>query len=363
MNSVENRGRRLRPAITIAIASALICTASMAARLFLPRTVLAADTAPDVMATIGDHQVTRQEVDTKVLQSLGASELYDRRKQALDALVDDYVVDEAAKKAGLSRDAYLQHAAASPRVTDDEARKFFDEHKTQIQAQTNNKTFDQIKPLLMAALQRRQDTEQRSQLISKLRADNHVKVNLQEPRVKVASAGHPANGGAKAPVTLVEFSDFQCPFCRAAENSLTAVRAKYGNNVRLVYMDFPLSFHQHSMDAAKAGRCAAEQDKFWQFHDALFADQSKLGANDLKATAKKIGLDSARFDSCLDKGKYEAGIRKDMAEGSALGVTGTPTFFINGRELVGAQPPEKFNEIIDDEIARAKSPVNEAKAN
>jgi protein-disulfide isomerase len=117
------------------------------------------------------------------------------------------------------------------------------------------------------------------------------------------------------------------------------------------------------MDAAKAGRCAGEQDKFWQFHDALFTDQAKLEVNDLKATAKKIGLDSARFDSCFDKGKYEAGIRKDMAEGSALGVTGTPTFFINGRELVGAQPVEKFNEIIDDEIARAKSPVNEAKAN
>ena len=79
--------------------------------------------------------------------------------------------------------------------------------------------------------------------------------------------------------------------------------------------------------------------------------------------AKKIGLDSARFDSCFDKGKSEAGIRKDMAEGAALGVTGTPTFFINGRELIGAQPPEKFNEIIDDEIARGKPPVNEAKAN
>jgi protein-disulfide isomerase len=363
MNSGEHRGRRLSPAMTVAIASALIWGASIVAGALLPRAAYSADTAPNVMATIGNHQVTRQEVDTKVLQSLGASDLYDRRKQALDTLVDDYIVDEAAKKAGMSRDAYLQHAAAAPRVTDDEARKFFDQHKTQIQAQTGNKTFDQIKPLLVPALQRHQDIEQRSQLIAKLRADNHVKVNLQEPRVKVASAGHPANGAATAPVTLVEFSDFQCPFCRAAETSLNAVRAKYGNNVRLVYMDFPLSFHPHSMDAAKAGRCAGEQDKFWQFHDALFTDQAKLEVNDLKATAKKIGLDSARFDSCFDKGKYEAGIRKDMAEGSALGVTGTPTFFINGRELVGAQPVEKFNEIIDDEIARAKSPVNEAKAN
>jgi protein-disulfide isomerase len=362
MNSREYRGRRLRPAMTVAIASALICSASIAAWLLVPRTVRAADTAPDVMATVGDHQVTRQEVDTKVLESLTASELYDRRKQALDALVDDYVVDEAAKKAGMSPAAYLQHEGAAARVTDDDARKFYDEHKAQIQSHTGNKTFDQIKPMLVPALQRHNDVEQRTQLIEKLRADNHVKVNLEAPHVKVASAGHPATA-ATAPVTVVEFSDFQCPYCRAAENSLAAVRAKYGNHVRIVYMDFPLSFHPHSMDAAKAGRCAGEQGKFWQFHDALFADQSKLEVNDLKATAKKIGLDSARFDSCFDKGKSEAGIRKDMAEGAALGVTGTPTFFINGRELIGAQPPEKFNEIIDDEIARGKPPVNEAKAN
>jgi protein-disulfide isomerase len=151
----------------------------------------------------------------------------------------------------------------------------------------------------------------------------------------------------------VEFSDFQCPFCRAAENTLKQVRQKYGDRVKLVYMDFPLGFHQHAMDAARAARCAADQNKFWQFHDALFADQAKLSANDLKQTATAVGLDRTKFNGCFDSGGHNAGIQQDVAEGSSLGVTGTPTFFVNGRELVGAQPPPKFDEVIDEELARA----------
>jgi protein-disulfide isomerase len=110
------------------------------------------------------------------------------------------------------------------------------------------------------------------------------------------------------------------------------------------------------MDAARAARCAADQDKFWQFHDALFLDQKKLDPDNLKQTAAKIGLDRGKFNACFSSDKQDAGIRKDMAEGSSLGVTGTPTFFINGRELVGAQPAPKFNEVIDEELTRAKAP-------
>jgi protein-disulfide isomerase len=143
------------------------------------------------------------------------------------------------------------------------------------------------------------------------------------------------------------------------------VREKYGDKIQLIYMDFPLGMHPHAMEAARAGRCAAEQDKFWQFHDAMFADQSKLAATDLKATAQKLGLDTKQFNACFDQAKPDTGIRQDMAQGQSLGVTGTPTFFINGRELVGAQPPPKFNELIDEELARAKSPAveHQAKAN
>jgi len=303
-----------------------------------------------VLATIGDHPVTQGEVDSKV-----AAQLYDLRKQALDEIINNYLVQRAAKMAGLKPDEYIDRQV--PRVTDHEAEQFYTQHKEQIDARTGGHSFDQIKPRLIAALQHQRDQEGREQLIEKLRTENHVSVMLMAPHVNVATAGQPSTGAASAPVTIIEFSDFQCPFCRAAENSLKEVRQKYGDQVKLVYMDFPLGFHPHAMDAARAARCAADQDKFWQFHDALFLDQKKLDPDDLKQTAAKIGLNSDKFNSCFTSDKHDAGIQKDMAEGNSLGVTGTPTFFINGRQLVGAQPPPKFYEVIDEELAHAKPSV------
>ena len=185
------------------------------------------------------------------------------------------------------------------------------------------------------------------------------------PRVEVASAGHPSIGPANAPITIVEFSDFQCPFCKRVEPALKQVREKYGDNVRLVYMDYPLPMHDHAIDAAKAGRCAEEQGKFWQYHDAMFTDQNKESPADLKAIAKNLGMDTAKFDTCFDQAKTEAGVKADLEQGKALGIDGTPAFFINGRMLAGAQPAESFNKIIDEDLASkgVASTSKQAKAN
>ncbi|HKV55627.1 MAG TPA: thioredoxin domain-containing protein [Candidatus Binataceae bacterium] len=315
-----------------------------------------------VVATVGSHSFTESEVDSKV-----ASQIYDLRKQALDQLIDDYVVDQAAKKAHMKPDEYLdqQVKSSTSRVTEAETKQFYDEHKSQLDSQTGNHSFDQIKPRLMAALQREQDRTGQETVIQRLRSQQRVQVLLEAPHVKVASAGHPTAGSPNAPITIVEFGDFQCPFCRAAENQVKQVQKKYGKEVKVVYLDFPLSFHPHAMDAARAALCAGDQNKFWQYHDALFDDQKKLGADDLKQTAAKLGLDKAKFDSCFASDAHDAAIQKDMAEGRALGVTGTPTFFINGQELVGAQPLPKFDEAITEELARAKQAgsQNEARAN
>jgi protein-disulfide isomerase len=316
---------------------------------------------PDpVLATVGNHQITEQQVDQeilkRILRSVDSSKLYEWRKDAVNGMVDQYLIDKAAKKAGLPPDQYVAHeinADNSNKVTEADARKYYDGHKAQIQAQTT-RPFDQIKGELIAALQRQQNTERREQLMAKLKAEEPVKIMLVEPRVKVESEGHPSTGGKDAPVTIVEFSDFQCPFCRAAENSLKAVKDRYGDKVRLVYLDFPLGMHAHAMDAARAGRCAGEQGKFWQFHDIMFADQSKLTPADLKADAKNLGLDTKAFDTCFDSNKYDAEIHKDMSQGTTLGVTATPTFYINGRQVLGAQPPDRFDEVIDEELAQQK---------
>jgi protein-disulfide isomerase len=132
------------------------------------------------------------------------------------------------------------------------------------------------------------------------------------------------------------------------------VRLKYGDRVRLVFVDFPLGFHNNAIGAANAARCAGEQGKFWQYHDALFAEQAKLAPDDLKATAKKLGLDATKFDVCLDRARYDNAINRDVELGHKLNVTGTPAFFINGRPLEGAQPELKFTEVIDEELASAQ---------
>ena len=206
------------------------------------------------------------------------NQLYNMRMQALDQMIDQAIVDAAAKKANLTPAEYLKTEIKDTPVTEADAKKFYDAHKAGIDAQTHNAPFDQIKKPLMNAMQSRQERQQRDALMEKLRAENGVKILLTPPRSEVASAGHPWTGGKDAPVTLVEFSDFQCPYCRAAEPTVQAVRQKYGDKVRFVYMDFPLGMHAHAMDASNAAQCAGDQDKFWQYHDALFADQSKLAS-------------------------------------------------------------------------------------
>lgn len=303
-----------------------------------------------VVATVGNHKITENELDAKIKPQLASieSQVYDLKVQAIKSMADDYTLGQAAKKENLSADAYLKKHLPQRKLTEADAKLFYDQHK---EISGRYPKYDQIKDRLIEALQAQRDEEDKAALLDQLRKEQPLTVMLTAPRLEVKTAGHPELGPAGAPVTIVEFSDFQCPFCSRAEPTLKQVHQKYGDKIRLVYLDFPLGIHDHAIDAASAGRCAGEQGKFWQFHDAMFADQRKLTPTDLKADAKKLGLDSAKFDDCLDKGKYKSAIETDMAQGRDLGVDGTPAFFINGRPLTGAQPFEKFQSTIDEELA------------
>ena len=343
--------RPLRAALAIALAASLLSFS-------------AAYAAGDpVVATVGSHKITESELDAKIKPEMSAleSKIYDLKHQALESMADEYLIEQAAKKANMSVPDYLKKEmeGKSTKVTEADAHKYYDQRKG-----PGTPPFDQIKSRLIAALQNQSDQEEREKVLASLRKDEPLKVLIKAPRIEVASAGHPSIGPANAPVTVVEFSDFQCPFCKRVEPSLKQVRDKYGDKVRLVYMDFPLPMHNHALDAAKAGRCAAEQGKFWPYHDAMFADQSKLSPEDLKTLAKTLGLDTNKFNTCFDQAKYEAGVRADMNQGKALGIDGTPAFFINGRMLVGAQPVESFDQMIDEELSDKDSGAGkQAKAN
>src|SRR3989344_3708702 len=158
-------------------------------------------------------------------------------------------------------------------------------------------------------------------------------------------------GIENSPITIIEYSDYQCPYCARAEATINDVLDEYGSKIYFVYKDFPLPFHNNAQKAAEASRCALEQGKYWEYHDALFKNQQSLDTNSLKTYAKSLGLDEAKFSECLDSNKYTEKVKQDMEEGQSKGVTGTPTFFVNGKMLVGAQPFDAFKEIIDKELA------------
>ncbi len=174
--------------------------------------------------------------------------------------------------------------------------------------------------------------------------------------VQVTNKDH-IRGNVDAPITIVEYSDFECPFCGRVQPTLEQIFDEYGDNVRLVYRHFPLSFHARAQKAGEASECADDQGKFWEYHDLLFANQSSLsgGIAQLKEWAGELGLNQQRFDDCLDNGNHAATVKNGLASGSQKGVTGTPGFFVNGISLSGAQPFEAFSAIIDSELERLDS--------
>ena len=157
---------------------------------------------------------------------------------------------------------------------------------------------------------------------------------LEDP-VTIPVAGSPVKGPADARITLIEFSDFECPFCSAAEKQVDVVMAAYPKDVKLIYKQFPLSMHPHAQIAAQASLAAREQGKFWEMYEILFKNFRQLSRNNILAMAKQLGLDIDKFQADLDSGKFKKEVDKDIADGEAANVYGTPAFYINGKQYNG----------------------------
>jgi protein-disulfide isomerase len=201
-----------------------------------------------------------------------------------------------------------------------------------------------------------QGREQRRQaLLKELRPRYPVTVALRAPKIEVATDGEPSLGPDNAPVTIVEFSDFQCPYCRQVQGPLKRVMAEYEGKLKLVFRDFPLrNIHPQAQKAAEAAQCAADQQKFWPYHDRLFA-VTNLQIDDLKKYAQELELNMEQFTSCLDSNKYANEVAEDLQAGQKAGVSATPTFFVNGFPLSGAASYERFKEVIDAALEQIQS--------
>jgi len=316
----------------------------------------AAPPADGKVATVGARTISRPELEEHVRAKLIEieNERYEALRDGLDEMIADELIKQEAKARGVAPDALVQTeiTAKVEEPSDAEVQKVYDENKEQLGKQA----IEQVKPRIVEYLKEQKAQARRTAFIDELKGKYKTSVALRPPVVKVETAGRPEKGGGtKAPVTIIEFSDYQCPFCKRAESVVDQVMKTYGDKVRLVFRDYPLPFHPLARPAAEAANCANAQGKFWEYHQKLFANQSALATDNLKSYAKDVGLDTTKFDKCLadDKG-IKVAIDKDIVDGSKVGVNGTPAFFINGRMLSGAQPFEKFKEVIDDELASGK---------
>jgi protein-disulfide isomerase len=320
---------------------------------FIPMRVTAEE-LPAVVATVQGQPIAAEDLTNALRGELLRLEIqrYQTLREKLDDLIAHKIFSLEAAQRGVSVQQFVHDeiSAKIQAVTPEQVQAFYEGNKNRIR-QPLEKVSEQITSYL-----HQQAQEQRRQaLLKELQPHYPVTVALRAPTVEVATEGEPFLGPTSAPVTIVEFSDFQCPYCRQAQSTLKQLMAAYEGKIKLVFRDFPLrNIHPQAQKAAEAAQCAAEQQKFWPYHDRLFASTS-LQMDDLKKFAQELELNMEQFTSCLDSSKSAAGIDADMQAGQQAGVNATPTFFVNGYPLSGAASYERFKELVDTALEQAQS--------
>lgn len=305
-----------------------------------------------------------QPITAAEIESIGGAQLSNARSQYYNA--QRGAVEEAITRRLLEKEAKARNITVAdlmkaevetkvPPVTPEEQKSFYDANKARYFASIPEP--EALKKIEIGLGQQRMQ-QRRAEYAATLRAKASVKLLLDPPRTIVAADDDPAKGPADAPVTIIEFSDFQCPYCSRVNPTLARLKDRYGDSIRIVFRDLPLlQIHPNAAKAAEAGACANEQGKFWPMHDLMFANQARLDVASLKQHAATVGLDAAAFEKCLDSGKHTAEWQKDAADAEKAGVQSTPAFFINGRPVTGAVPFEQFAEVINDELGRLNRPI------
>jgi protein-disulfide isomerase len=306
----------------------------------------------EVAATLDGRTITIGELDDFVKEDLfrnatsegNPATLYNVRSRALREMLDALIIEKAASAANLSPEDYLtQQIEAQGEVPEEEIAAFYDEHIDQMGGLPLDEMRDRIGTFMK---QQRTGT-----IVSDLRDEATTEILLEPARVEVEAIG-PSKGPDDAVVTIVEFSDFQCPYCGRVVTTIDQVLAKYPTQVRFVYRNLPLSIHPRAQAAAEAAACADNQGNFWDYHDLIFANRSADSDEDFELHASELGLDMQAFRQCVQNRDTQQIVEVDIAAAESLRISGTPSFVINGIPLHGVRSVEAFSEVIDAEIAR-----------
>lgn len=307
-----------------------------------------------VVATVNGTNITDADLVDAAKEDLKQFDMqvYKIKKGALDDLIEKKLIEAAAKKDGKSVDEYVKINIDDKvkKAGDEDIKAFYESHKDQV----GGKSFDEVKESISQFMNRGAVQTAHNDLMAQLRKDAKVEIKLEPPRAAVEVGDNPTMGPKNAPITIIEFTDYECPFCSRVRPTITQVMDKYKGKVQYVLRDYPLPFHGNSKKAHEAAHCAGDQKKYWEMNKLLFQNQKALSIGDLKKYAKDINLNTGKFDKCLDSGKYTKKVDENQAYGSKVGVNGTPAFFIDGIALSGAQPLNAFTEIIDAELALRK---------
>lgn len=320
-----------------------------------PKYVFKSAPKDGLVAKIGGREISEEELYSGIESDIYEAEvkLYEIKMNKIRAMMLEVFMNNDPRKDGLSNDEFLtKYIAKDISVTEKDIESFIKER--QIPASNINA---QMKERIKNYLEVEKKREAVDKWIAEKTDSNPVEIYLDKPTrptFDVSVGDAPVMGPESAPVTIIEFSDFQCPFCAKGATVVDEIKQKYGDKVRVAFKNFPLPFHNQARGASMAALCAhdQEEEKFWEMHDKLFANQEKLMEKDLEGYAKEIGLDMDSFKECVATEKFAQQIDSDIEEGQKVGVKSTPTFYVNGILVNGAQPLDAFSEIIDEELGQ-----------
>ncbi len=305
-----------------------------------------------IAAEINGQKITMFELDEAAKNDLMpmASQIYTIKKRRLDDMIQNKLIELGAKDQKKSVEDFkkeLSNTSVSV-VSDDAIEVYYDANQAQFQGKPLAEVKEQIRQMLVQA----KTAKEKTKILDEIKQKHPVQIFLEEPKVEINVAGSPFRGPENAKVTVVEFSDFECPFCGRFKDTLDQLVKEYPNDVKHVFRNNPLPFHTHAKPTARAGICAQKQGKFWELRDQFFANQKALDDASIRKYAETAGLKMDAFDACMKDPQLDKQIDDDIAYAQSVGARGTPTTFINGTLFSGAQPYPALKQMVDQKLGK-----------
>jgi protein-disulfide isomerase len=305
-----------------------------------------------VLAEIDGTKLTLADVELRRPNGLfqARNAFYETTRKVVDEVVNEYVLEKQAKAENVTVAELLERHVNSTIEKDppEEALRVYYE------GVETTEPYEAVRAQILDSLRQRRMAKARAAYLKSLLAESKITIRVGAPRAQVALKDTPVRGGRDAAVLVVEYADYECPYCQQAQPALDKLEGEYKGKLALAYKDTPLPMHPHAQKAAEAAHCAGAQGKYWEYHDLLYKSQ-KLEIPQLKEQARELKIDGAAFDKCLDSGEQSGLVKVQLGEAQALGLQGTPSFFINGRFFSGSLSYEALRGVVEEEIAASSS--------